>query len=153
MGEYMRVDSHEDNGLEEYLVDTAEEMIALGKTIGDSTTQGDVIAFDAGLGMGKTTLTKGIALALGITDPVTSPTYTMISEYEGRLPLFHMDLYRIKDQREIALLGIEEYFYMGGVSVVEWSSMVHDILPRHTLHITITLNGYDRRVVKLEKRD
>lgn len=91
------------------------------KRVADRLKGGEVILLSGDLGAGKTTFTKGLALALGVKETVTSPTFTYVKEYEGRLPLFHFDMYRVADADEVYELGLEEYFYRGGVVVVEWN--------------------------------
>ncbi|MFH1542312.1 MAG: tRNA (adenosine(37)-N6)-threonylcarbamoyltransferase complex ATPase subunit type 1 TsaE [bacterium] len=98
----------------------ARQTIELGKKIGAALKPNDVIALVGPLGAGKTTLVQGIAVGLGVKDYVTSPTFILINEYQGRLPLFHADLYRLGETAEIEDLGIEEYFSRGGVCVIEW---------------------------------
>ncbi len=94
---------------------------AFAKRVADRLKGGEVILLSGDLGAGKTTFTKGLALALGVKETVTSPTFTYVKEYEGRLPLFHFDMYRVADADEVYELGLEEYFYRGGVVVVEWN--------------------------------
>lgn len=99
---------------------------------------GDIIAMIGDLGTGKTTLTKYIAKGLGISEVITSPTFTIVNEYRsGRLPLFHFDVYRLEDSAEIFETGIEEYFYMNGVCIVEWADMIAELLPDTTKCIFI----------------
>lgn len=99
------------------------------------------ILLEGQLGAGKTTFTKGIAEALGIKRVIKSPTYTLIKEYtDGRLPLYHMDLYRMEDAEDEEL-GLDEYFYGGGVAIVEWGSFMQDDLPKEHLKITITVDA------------
>lgn len=97
------------------------ETEVLGEKIGQALGSGDVIAFSGDLGAGKTALTRGIARGLTIEEAITSPTYTIVNEYEGRLPLFHFDLYRLSGEEELFDLGFEEYFGRSGVCVLEWS--------------------------------
>ncbi len=105
----------------------------LGKEIADGVKPGDVIALIGDLGTGKTTLTKYIARGLGITEMITSPTFTIVSEYKsGRIPLFHFDVYRLENSGDIFETGIEEYFHMDGVCIVEWADMIAEILPDDT---------------------
>ncbi len=118
---------------------SAEETIALGKKIGALLRPGDVIALAGTLGAGKTTLTKGIALALGISDTITSPTFCLISEYAGdKLPLYHMDVYRLDGAEDFLNLGAEDMLYGNGVSIIEWSEKVKEKLPSKSISIMIT---------------
>lgn len=109
---------------------------------------GDVIALEGDLGAGKTALTKGIALGLGVTRNVNSPTFTIIKEYRGRIPLYHMDVYRVSDAEED--LGFEEYFEGDGVTVVEWAHLIKDQLPGNLLIIHIFRIGETSRRIVLE---
>jgi tRNA threonylcarbamoyladenosine biosynthesis protein TsaE len=109
-----------------------------------------VVALIGGLGAGKTTLTKGIARGLQIEEPVTSPTFTLISTYgEGRLPLHHVDLYRLDNTAEIEDLGLEELMSADGVTIVEWAEKAQDILPEHTITVRFEIDG-DSRVIRVE---
>lgn len=115
-----------------------EELVAFGKNLGFVVNSGDFIALDGDLGAGKTLTSTGIASALGVTDDITSPTFTIIHEYEsGRIPFYHMDVYRIKNYEEMYDLGYEEYFYGNGVTVVEWAELIEPILPDEYLQIVI----------------
>ncbi len=98
-----------------------KDTFAIAKRVADRLKGGETILLNGDLGAGKTTFTKGLALALGVTETVTSPTFTYVKEYEGRLPLYHFDMYRVADADEVYELGLEEYFYKGGVVVVEWN--------------------------------
>ena len=101
---------------------SAAETERVGETLAASLRPGDVIAYRGGLGAGKTAFTRGLARGLGVTEPVTSPTYTIVNEYlSGRLPLFHFDLYRLRSDDELFELGWEDYLERGGVCAVEWS--------------------------------
>ena len=112
--------------------DTAE----FGKKLADELKAGDVIGLIGDLGTGKTTLTKYIAEGLGITDNVTSPTFTIVNEYHtGRLPLFHFDAYRLEKAGDAFEICMEEYFDRGGVSIVEWADMIIEVLPEDTKYI------------------
>ena len=112
-----------------FLTHTPGETEAVGEALARKLLPGDVVAFRGDLGAGKTAFTRGIARGLGITGPVTSPTYTLVNEYpEGRLPLFHFDLYRLNDSDELFELGWEDYLSRGGVCAVEWSEHVCDAL-------------------------
>ena len=116
---------------------SADETQALGQRLAKRLLPGDVIAYFGDLGAGKTALTRGIAQGLGVTDLVTSPTYTIVNEYlTGRIPLFHFDMYRLGSSDELFDIGWEDYLARGGVCAVEWSENVEDTL-RDAIHITI----------------
>ena len=116
---------------------SADETQALGQRLAKRLLPGDVIAYFGDLGAGKTALTRGIAQGLGVTDLVTSPTYTIVNEYlTGRIPLFHFDMYRLGSADELFDIGWEDYLARGGVCAVEWSENVEDAL-RDAIHITI----------------
>ncbi len=116
---------------------SADETQALGQKLAKRLLPGDVIAYFGDLGAGKTALTRGIAQGLGVTDLVTSPTYTIVNEYlTGRIPLFHFDVYRLGSSDELFDIGWEDYLARGGVCAVEWSENVEDAL-RDAIHITI----------------
>ena len=131
---------------------SADETQALGQKLASRLAPGDVIAYFGDLGAGKTAFTRGLAQGLGITDPVTSPTYTIVNEYlSGRIPLFHFDMYRLSSSDELFDIGWEDYLSRGGVCAVEWSENVEDDLQDairitnekdadepDTRHITIT---------------
>ncbi|PLR98651.1 tRNA (adenosine(37)-N6)-threonylcarbamoyltransferase complex ATPase subunit type 1 TsaE [Bacillus sp. T33-2] len=118
------------------------------RRLGERLKPGDVIALEGDLGAGKTTFTKGLAEGLEIKRTVNSPTFTIIKEYEGRLPLYHMDVYRVKDSYED--LGFEEYFEGNGVTVVEWAHLIKEQLPRDLLVIRIFLAADNARKIVLE---
>ena len=106
----------------EYRTETPQETEALGEALGRVLPPGSVVAYTGGLGAGKTAFTRGLARGLGVQDRVTSPTYTIVNEYEGgRLPLFHFDWYRLSDAEELFDIGWEDYLSRGGVCAVEWS--------------------------------
>ena len=116
---------------------SADETQALGQRLAKRLLPGDVIAYFGDLGAGKTALTRGIAQGLGVTDLVTSPTYTIVNEYlTGRIPLFHFDMYRLGSSDELFDIGWEDYLARGGVCAVEWGENVEDAL-RDAIHITI----------------
>lgn len=116
---------------------SADETQALGQRLAKRLLPGDVIAYFGDLGAGKTALTRGIAQGLGVTDLVTSPTYTIVNEYlTGRIQLFHFDMYRLGSSDELFDIGWEDYLARGGVCAVEWSENVEDAL-RDAIHITI----------------
>ena len=118
--------------------DQEKETRALGFRMGQEAAAGSVFALDGDLGVGKTVFAQGFAAGLGITEPVSSPTFTIVQCYEeGRLPLYHMDVYRLEEEEELEAIGADEYFYGDGVCLVEWGSMVRGLLPPHTVYIRI----------------
>jgi tRNA threonylcarbamoyladenosine biosynthesis protein TsaE len=103
---------------------------------------GTVMALHGDLGAGKTCFIQGFAAALGIDEPVTSPTYTLIGEYEGRMPLHHIDLYRLSGPAEALGLGLEEYFDINGITAIEWAERAEGLLPADLLHIEIRADAH-----------
>lgn len=118
-----------------YLSRSEKETFDIGVEIGKRLQTGDVISLTGDLGAGKTHLTKGIAAGLGVDDYVTSPTFTIVNEYQGRLPFYHFDVYRINDIQEMYEIGFDEYLFGNGVCIVEWGDMVDELLPESTTHI------------------
>lgn len=116
---------------------TPEETWQLAADLADALEPGTVIALHGDLGAGKTCFIQGFAAALGIDEPITSPTYTLIGEYEGRLPLHHIDLYRLSGPDEALGLGLEEYFDVNGITAIEWAERAEGLLPDDVLHIQI----------------
>jgi len=114
-----------------------EQTRQLGKLIGDLAQQGDVFLLIGDLGAGKTCLTQGIAWGLGISEYAMSPSFVIVREYQGRLPLYHVDLYRLENIDEIAELGLDEYFYGMGVTVVEWADRAMKLLPGDNLTVVM----------------
>jgi tRNA threonylcarbamoyladenosine biosynthesis protein TsaE len=127
-----------------------EETIALGERLAAQLQHGDVVALFGELGAGKTALVKGIARGLGITQDVTSPTYTLIHEYSGgRLPLFHIDLYRLDSAGQALTIGVEDYLDPSGVTVIEWAEKIETLLPEHTTRIRIQSLGETGRRIEI----
>lgn len=116
---------------------SAAETAMVGFKLGETLEAGDVICLTGGLGTGKTAFTGGIAGALGITGHITSPTFTIVNEYGGRLPLYHFDAYRISDPEEMFEIGFEEYLDGRGVVVVEWAELIKDILPLENIEVRL----------------
>lgn len=122
------------------LTKTPQEIEYLGSRIAQLAEAGDFFALNGDLGAGKTLLTQGLACGLGVLETVTSPTFTIICEYEsGSIPLYHMDVYRLKQSEEMYDLGYEEYFYGDGITVVEWAQLIQDLLPEDYLEIEIAI--------------
>lgn len=128
---------------------TAEETIKLGTAIGQLLQPGDILALQGTLAAGKTQLTKGIAEGLGISEPVTSPTFTIISEYYGRMPLYHIDVYRLGSPEDFLDLGVEDMLYGQGVCVIEWSEKIMSELPSRTILIHIEAQPDSRRTLTI----
>jgi len=132
------------------ITNSERETFELGYKIGTKLKKGDVISLNGDLGAGKTHLTKGIAAGLGVDDYITSPTFTIVNEYFGRLPLYHFDVYRIDDIYEMYEIGFEEYLYGDGVCVVEWGDMVEELLPKNKIYIYIKKIDDNVREVQIE---
>ncbi len=135
-------------------VKSAGETIKLGEALGKMLQPGSVICLLGDLGVGKTCLARGIARGVGVNQRVTSPTFTLINEYMGRMPLYHMDVYRLAKPEELEELGYEEYFYGDGATLVEWADLIQQYLPGQRLDIYIERAAGDeqKRIVKLVPR-
>ena len=133
-----------------------EETFQAGKRLGEQAGKGQVYCLDGDLGVGKTVFTQGFAKGLGIQSDVNSPTFTIIQQYEeGRLPLYHFDVYRIGDISEMDEIGYEDCFYGEGVCLIEWASLVEEIIPETAIEITIEKDlekGFDYRKITVEER-
>ncbi len=131
-----------------------EETYELGCRLGREAKPGTVYCLDGDLGVGKTVFTQGFAAGLGISEPVNSPTFTIVQQYEeGRLPLYHFDVYRIGDISEMDEIGYEDCFYGNGVCLIEWSRLIEEILPEHAVNVTIEKDldkGFDYRRILVE---
>jgi tRNA threonylcarbamoyladenosine biosynthesis protein TsaE len=130
-----------------------EETVEFGKKLGAVLKSGDIISLSGDLGTGKTALTNGIARSLGIDSYITSPTFTLVNEYEGRLPLYHFDVYRISDPDEMFDIGFEEYINSEGITIIEWGEQINDILPKEIIRVNIKKNinkGFDIREIVIE---
>ena len=124
--------------MREVLIKNEEDTKVFGHRLAESLTENAVVALIGDLGTGKTTLTKYIAEGLGVAETITSPTFTIVCEYHsGRLPLYHFDVYRLENADDLFEIGAEEYFYAGGVSVIEWADQVAEVLPDDTKCIFI----------------
>ena len=138
-----------------YETHSPEETFRLGQTLAGQAAAGMVCTLDGDLGAGKTVFTQGFAKGLGIEDHVNSPTFTILQVYdEGRMPLYHFDVYRIGDPEEMDEIGFEEYIYGDGVSLIEWASLIEELLPADSVRITITKDyekGTDYRLISIEQ--
>ena len=140
----------EDNSHLTVISGNPEETFLIGKTIGENLTVTDIVALVGDLGTGKTCLTQGIGRGVGVPEGnwITSPSFTLINEYQGRVIFYHLDLYRLKGSRDMENMGYEEYFFGEGISVIEWADKIKDILPKKTLFISLNyLNENKREIV------
>ncbi len=128
---------------------SAEETVEFGRRLGSVLRPNDVIALTGQLGAGKTTLIQGLAAGLGVRDYVTSPTFIIINEYTGRLPLYHIDLYRLDEGLAVADLGLEEYFSRGGVCVIEWAERLGALLPPGAERVELGIVSESERKISL----
>ncbi len=132
-----------------------QETFAFAEQMARKATAGDVYTLIGDLGVGKTVFTQGIARGLGITEPISSPTFTIVQEYEsGRLPFYHFDVYRIGAPEEMDEIGFEDYVYGEGVTMIEWANLIQEILPEHYTQITIEKDlakGFDYRRITVEE--
>lgn len=142
---------------EVYETTAPEETFELGKKLGRMAKPGMVICLNGDLGTGKTVFTQGFAAGLGITEPVNSPTFTIVQVYEeGRLPLYHFDVYRIGDPEEMEEIGYEDYFYGEGVSLIEWSELIEELIPEEAAGVWIEKDlsrGFDYRRITFTAED
>lgn len=136
---------------------SAAETHALGKKSGETARPGDVYTLVGDLGVGKTVFTQGIADGLGITEPVSSPTFTIVQVYEeGRMPFYHFDVYRIGDIEEMDEIGYEDYFYGEGLCMIEWANLIEEILPDKRYDVTIEKDlekGFDYRKITIKEHE
>ncbi|MBQ0162941.1 MAG: tRNA (adenosine(37)-N6)-threonylcarbamoyltransferase complex ATPase subunit type 1 TsaE [Treponema sp.] len=131
---------------------SSEETIELGRKIGSLLQKGDILAMQGTLAAGKTTITKGIAEALGVKDVITSPTFCLISEYEGKMPLYHIDVYRLDGPEDFVNLGTDDMLYGNGVTIIEWSEKIMEELPKDCMIIRLTpvSDGSTERTIEIE---
>ena len=133
-----------------------EETFEAGRKIGMNAKPGQIYTLTGDLGVGKTVFTQGVAAGLGITEPVNSPTFTIIQEYEdGLLPFYHFDVYRIADLEEMEEIGYDDYFFGQGICLIEWAELIEEILPEKRIEVTIEKDldkGFDYRKITIEER-
>lgn len=134
---------------------SAEETLELGKKIGSQAKPGEIYTLNGDLGVGKTVFAQGLAQGLGITEPISSPTFTIVQIYEkGRMPLYHFDVYRIEDVEEMEEIGYEDCFYGKGVCLIEWAELIGEIIPEEAIPVRIEKNlekGFDYRKITVGK--
>lgn len=136
---------------------TPEETFELGKKIGRNAIPGQIYTLVGDLGVGKTVFTQGVAAGLDITEPISSPTFTIIQEYEsGRLPFYHFDVYRIGDIEEMEEIGYDDYFFGQGICLIEWANLIEELLPENIIEVTIEKDlekGFDYRRITVTGLD
>ena len=140
--------------IEIFETNSAEETENLGRTLAEKAMEGQVYTLIGDLGVGKTVFTQGFATGLNIDEPICSPTFTIVQEYDtGRLPFYHFDVYRIGDIEEMDEIGYEDYVYGDGVCLIEWANLIEEILPEKYIQVTIEKNlekGFDYRKITVE---
>lgn len=137
----------------EFITNNADSTMKLGRKLGQLLKSGDIICITGDLGAGKTHFTKGVAEGLGIKDPITSPTFTIVNEYEGRLKLNHFDVYRVSDPDEIEAIGFDEYIFSDAVTIIEWANFIEELIPKEHVWINIKKSpdfGTDYRKIFIE---
>ena len=131
-----------------------EDTFEVGKKLGEEAVPSTIFCLNGDLGVGKTVFTQGFAAGLGVTEPVDSPTFTIVKQYDdGRLPFYHFDVYRIGDVSEMDEIGYEDCFYGEGVTLIEWSGLIEEILPKQVITVTIEKDlekGFDYRKITVE---
>ena len=140
--------------MEVYESRSADDTARIAAGLADTLKGGEFIAMYGDLGAGKTAFVQGLAKALGITRHVTSPTFTIVNEYEGRLALYHFDVYRISDPDEMYEIGYEDYLDAGGVCIVEWAELIEELFPERYIRVNIEKDitkGSDHRRITIEK--
>ena len=138
----------------EVFLKSVEETLRFGERLGKLLKAGDIIALTGELGSGKTTLVKGIARGMGVKDPshVNSPSFVILKEHKGRIPLYHFDVYRLDDPSSMETTGYKDFFYGSGASVIEWASKIRELLPDEYLDVELTVTGEDERRLAIEGR-
>lgn len=153
---YMEEKAEKTGTTEVWETHTPQETFELGRKLGEQARCKEVYCLDGDLGVGKTVFTQGFAAGLGILEPVNSPTFTILQQYEdGRMPLYHFDVYRIGDVEEMEEIGYEDCFYGDGVCLIEWSSLIKELLPEDAIHVMIEKNmeqGFDYRKIQVVRR-
>lgn len=136
-----------------YETKSEQETFEIGKKLAETSKPGDIYCLLGDLGVGKTVFSKGFAVGLGITEPITSPTFTIVQVYDAEKPLYHFDMYRIEDEDELEMIGYEDYFFGQGVCLVEWANNVEEVIPKEAKWITIEKDleqGFDYRKITIK---
>jgi len=127
------------------ILNSLDETKEFGKRLGGYLKEGDIVCLNGDLGAGKTTLSKAIGEGLGVDDYITSPTFTLINEYEGRIPLYHFDIYRLNSYEDLEDLGVEDYFYGSGACLIEWAEKIEEDLPSQRLELYILRGDHEEQ--------
>ncbi|MBI3399100.1 MAG: tRNA (adenosine(37)-N6)-threonylcarbamoyltransferase complex ATPase subunit type 1 TsaE [Deltaproteobacteria bacterium] len=136
-----------------FYTSSPDETVGLGRKIGEGLKAGDVVALVGELGTGKTLFTQGLVQGLGVKGYVKSPSFTIVNKYDGRFPVYHLDLYRLGDVNELYELGIEEYLYGDGVCIVEWAEKAYSLLPEKHRMIKFFYTGERTRKIEIKRLD
>lgn len=141
--------------IQTYTTCSEAETLELGRKIAQALKPGDAVSLEGDLGTGKTAITKGIALGLNISEPITSPTFTLVNTYEGSTTLHHFDVYRVDDPEELYTIGWEEYFSDDAITLVEWGDRIPSLLPPNTFHIRLARDNTDEnnRIITIERQE
>jgi len=131
-----------------YISNSAEETIEIAKSFAKNLEKGTIVLLCGEMGAGKTVFVKGMAAGLGINALVTSPTYAYMNDYDGKL--FHYDCYRLQSGEDAESLGLTDYFYAGGICVIEWSENIADVIPKKTINVSIIKTGEEQRSIEIE---
>jgi len=135
-----------------FISDNEDSTLGIAQSFAESLNAGDVVLLNGNLGAGKTVFARGVARGLGIEDEITSPTFTLIHEYAGSLPLYHMDLYRMKGSHDLIDLGIEDYLYGDGVCIIEWPDKLEELKPVNVIEITLKQLSASTREIVIERQ-
>lgn len=132
-----------------YLSHSEDETQKIGYEVAEKIKKGDVISLTGSLGAGKTVFAKGFAKQLGIEEAIVSPTFTLVQEYDGRMKMYHLDLYRLSGEDEFESMGGEDFLYSDGVTLIEWSEKIESMLPDDTIYVKITINEDLTRTIEI----
>lgn len=139
-----------------YKSNSPKETENIARSFAKELKGGEVICLNGDLGVGKTAFVQGLVKALGVTEPISSPTFTIVNCYEGDMPIYHFDVYRIEDCDEMYEIGFEEYIYSNGITLIEWSEKIEEILPKNRIEIVIS-KDYDKhddyRIIRIERNE